>query len=57
MTHWTVRTRIIAAFAAQVKADFYSMVTHDLRNPAGNVRVATKMLKDGKGGPLTPKQM
>ena len=41
----------------QVKADFYSMVTHDLRNPAGNVRVATKMLKDGKGGSLTPKQM
>ncbi|MEP6991771.1 MAG: hybrid sensor histidine kinase/response regulator [bacterium] len=41
----------------QVKADFYSMVTHDLRNPAGNVRVATKMLKDGKGGSLTPKQL
>ncbi|MES2178661.1 MAG: hybrid sensor histidine kinase/response regulator [Gemmatimonadota bacterium] len=40
----------------RVKADFYSMVTHDLRNPAGNVRVATKMLMDGKGGPLTPKQ-
>ena len=40
----------------RMKADFYSMVTHDLRNPAGNVRVATKMLRDGKGGPLTPKQ-
>lgn len=40
----------------RVKADFYSMVTHDLRNPAGNVRVATKMLLDGKGGPLTAKQ-
>lgn len=40
----------------RVKADFYSMVTHDLRNPAGNVRVATKMLAEGKGGPLTPKQ-
>ena len=40
----------------RAKADFYSMVTHDLRNPAGNVRVATKMLKDGKGGSLTPKQ-
>jgi signal transduction histidine kinase len=40
----------------RVKADFYSMVTHDLRNPAGNVRVATKMLLEGKGGPLTPKQ-
>ena len=41
----------------RAKADFYSMVTHDLRNPAGNVRVATKMLLDGKGGPLTPKQV
>lgn len=41
----------------RAKADFYSMVTHDLRNPAGNVRVATKMLLEGKGGPLTPKQV
>jgi signal transduction histidine kinase len=41
----------------RAKADFYSMVTHDLRNPAGNVRVATKMLLDGKGGPLTPRQV
>ena len=41
----------------RAKADFYSMVTHDLRNPAGNVRVATKMLLDGKGGLLTPKQI
>ena len=40
----------------RAKADFYSMVTHDLRNPAGNVRVATKMLLEGKGGPLSPKQ-
>jgi signal transduction histidine kinase len=40
----------------QLKADFYSMVTHDLRNPAGNVRVASKMLLDGKGGELAPRQ-
>jgi signal transduction histidine kinase len=40
----------------RAKADFYSMVTHDLRNPAGNVRVATKMLLDEKAGPLNPKQ-
>jgi signal transduction histidine kinase len=40
----------------QSKADFYSIVTHDLRNPAGNVRVATKMLLDGKAEPLLPKQ-
>lgn len=40
----------------QAKADFYSMVTHDLRNPAGNVRVATKILLDDKAGPITPRQ-
>ena len=40
----------------QAKADFYSIVTHDLRNPAGNIRVATKMLLDGKAEPLQPKQ-
>jgi two-component system, sensor histidine kinase and response regulator len=39
-----------------MKADFYSMVTHDLRNPAGNVLVALKMLLAGKAGPLEPKQ-
>jgi signal transduction histidine kinase len=38
------------------KADFYSMVTHDLRNPAGNVVVSAKMLLQGKAGPLTPEQ-
>ena len=40
----------------QAKSDFYSMVTHDLRNPAGNVRVATKMLLEGKAEPLQAKQ-
>ncbi|MDQ2767472.1 MAG: hybrid sensor histidine kinase/response regulator, partial [Gemmatimonadota bacterium] len=40
----------------QAKADFYSIVTHDLRNPAGNIRVATKMLLEGKAEPLQPKQ-
>ncbi|CAN5845180.1 hypothetical protein BH11GEM2_BH11GEM2_16140 [soil metagenome] len=30
-----------------MKADFYWMITHDLRNPAGNVRVALKMLLAG----------
>lgn len=38
------------------KADFYSMVTHDLRNPAGNVVVAARMLLQGKGGALNPRQ-
>jgi len=40
----------------QAKTDFYSMVTHDLRNPAGNVRLATKMLLEDKAGPLTERQ-
>ena len=40
----------------QAKSDFYSIVTHDLRNPAGNVRVATKMLLEGKAEPLLPRQ-
>ena len=40
----------------QAKSDFYSMVTHDLSNPAGNVRVATKMLLEGKAEPLQAKQ-
>jgi signal transduction histidine kinase len=40
----------------QAKSDFYSMVTHDLRNPAGNVLVATKILLDEKAGPITPRQ-
>lgn len=40
----------------QAKTDFYSMVTHDLRNPAGNVRLATKMLLEEKAGPLTERQ-
>ncbi|MBV9774634.1 MAG: hybrid sensor histidine kinase/response regulator [Gemmatimonadetes bacterium] len=50
-----------AGFVAQqqlqeMKADFYSMVTHDLRNPAGNVWGVIRMLLSGKAGPLTPRQ-
>ena len=40
----------------QLRADFYSMVTHDLRNPAGNVWGIIRMLLSGKAGPLTPQQ-
>lgn len=40
----------------EMKADFYSMVTHDLRNPAGNVWGAVRMLLSGKAGPLNPQQ-
>lgn len=50
-----------AGFVAQrqlqeTKADFYSMVTHDLRNPAGNVWGVIRMLLSGRAGPLTPRQ-
>lgn len=41
----------------KVKADFYSMVTHDLRGPAGNISTSSEMLIDGLVGPLTPEQM
>ncbi len=40
----------------RAKTDFYSMVTHDLRNPAGIVRSAAKLLLDGADGDLTPRQ-
>lgn len=40
----------------EMKADFYSMVTHDLRNPAGNVWGIVRMLLSGKAGPLSPRQ-
>jgi hypothetical protein len=39
-----------------MKADFYSMITHDLRNPAGKVLVALEMLLAGKSGALELKQ-
>lgn len=51
------RAGIVAARRLEsTKADFYSMVTHDLRNPAGNVLVSLRMLLAGKAGPLEPKQ-
>ena len=40
-----------------MRTDFYNMVTHDLRNPAGNVLVALKLLQSGKAGPLTTQQV
>jgi signal transduction histidine kinase len=51
------RAGVVAARRLEsMKADFYSMVTHDLRNPAGNVLVSLKMLLAGKAGPLEPRQ-
>ena len=40
----------------QIKADFYSMVTHDLRNPAGVITLSLNMLLNDAAGPLTPDQ-
>lgn len=40
----------------EVRAEFYSMVTHDLRNPAGNVAASLKLLLSGKPGKLTERQ-
>ncbi|MEP6999294.1 MAG: hybrid sensor histidine kinase/response regulator [bacterium] len=51
------RAGVVAARQLEsMKADFYSMVTHDLRNPAGNVLVSLKMLLAGKAGALEPRQ-
>jgi signal transduction histidine kinase len=38
------------------KADFYSMVTHDLRNPTGSIKLSTEMLLNGDVGPLNEDQ-
>ena len=40
----------------QLRTDFYSMVTHDLRNPAGTVLGFIKLLLAEKAGPLQPRQ-
>jgi signal transduction histidine kinase len=38
------------------KTDFYAMVTHDLRNPAGSIRTAILMLLEDETGPLNAEQ-
>lgn len=40
----------------ELKADFYSMVTHDLRNPAGGIQTALSMLADEGFDSLNPSQ-
>jgi len=40
----------------QVRTDFYSIVTHGLRSPAGSILTATEMLLEGAAGPLTSDQ-
>jgi signal transduction histidine kinase len=39
------------------KADFYSMVTHDLRNPTGSIKLSAEMLINGDMGTLTEEQL
>lgn len=51
------RAGIVAkAQLEQVRTDFYSMVTHDLRNPAGGLYYSIKMLLDGDLGELSSEQ-
>jgi two-component system, NarL family, sensor histidine kinase BarA len=38
------------------KADFYAMVTHDLRSPTGSILLCTDMLLRSEAGPLAPEQ-
>lgn len=40
----------------KIKTDFYSMVTHDLRSPTGDILQATDMLLNEELGPLLPEQ-
>jgi len=40
----------------EVKIEFYSMVTHDLRNPVSGILTAVQVLLEGEVGPLTPDQ-
>jgi len=40
----------------ELKTDFYSMITHDLRNPTGSVLISLQMILDGMAGPLTDDQ-
>ncbi len=41
----------------QVRADFYSMVTHDLRNPASAILITTEMLLEDDEATLSPDQL
>lgn len=41
----------------QFKSDFYSMITHDLRNPTGTILLSTEMLLRGEAGPLSAEQL
>jgi len=40
----------------EIKADFYAMITHDLRNPAAGILNAVDLLLDERFDPLSPQQ-
>lgn len=40
----------------QLRADFYAMITHDLRNPISTALLSLELLMEGGVGPLTPEQ-
>jgi len=42
---------------AKIKADFYSMVTHDLRNPASCIYTAVQMMTTNTRPPLSPQMI
>ena len=47
---------VARAQVEQLKTDFYSMVTHDLRNPAGSIKTALLLLQEAETGPLNDEQ-
>jgi signal transduction histidine kinase len=47
---------VALAQVERVKTDFYAMVTHDLRNPAGSIKTAIQMLLEDQTGPLNAEQ-
>jgi signal transduction histidine kinase len=49
-------TSLAMAKMEQLKNDFFAMVTHDLRNPAGSIKTAILMLLEDETGPLNVEQ-
>jgi signal transduction histidine kinase len=53
----TQRAGLVAQRQLQeLKTDFYSMITHDLRNPAAALQIAVTMLLAGDAGPISDAQ-
>ena len=53
----THRAGLVAQMQLQeLKTDFYSMVTHDLRSPAAALQIVVTMLLGGDAGPISDEQ-